>query len=67
MTDQGVLIGHADIHWDLPVGVADGRKIGTFARMSTFGIEVTNPRAGVTMRVGGANEAVRSGLPPDFS
>ncbi len=35
MTDQGELIGHADIHEDLPVGAADGRKIGRFAQMST--------------------------------
>jgi hypothetical protein len=36
VTDQGGLIGHADIHGDLPVGAADGRKIGMIAEMSTL-------------------------------
>jgi hypothetical protein len=67
VTDQDGLIGHADIHGDLPVGAADGRKIGRIAGMSTFGVEVTSLRAGVTIRAGGTNEAMGRGLPPELN
>ncbi len=35
--------------------------------MSTFGVEVTSLRAGVTIRAGGTNEAMGRGLPPELN